>query len=100
MLWALDTFSKPMKTNETPLQPDWPNLSLSAIARHIQKDWSVKVNYAAQPYLEAMATLYSIKDNYGADSGDAIVRYFLCNATTWRGPVARAIKAELNKRLK
>jgi hypothetical protein len=42
--------------------------------------------------------LESIEDPYGADSGDMIVRYFLGNATTWRGPVARTIKAELKRR--
>ena len=32
------------------------------------------------------------------DSGRSIVRYFLGNAGTWRGDVAKAIKAELKRR--
>lgn len=74
-------------------------LSLSALAYRIKADWK-KVYFGAVPYLDALITLNSITDNYGCDSGKSIVAYFLANATTWRGPVARAIKAELNRRLK
>ena len=69
--------------------------SLSEIAREIRKDWGAKVNFAAKPYLDAMATLDSINDNYGWDSGKMIVLYFLSNASTWRGETAKRIKAEL-----
>jgi len=74
--------------------------SLSEIAAEIRKDWGAKVNFAAKPYLEAMATLQTMKDMYGADDASYIVAYFLSNATSWRGPVARQIKAELNGMLK
>lgn len=70
--------------------------SLYEIAREVRKTWP-NVNYAAKPYLQAMATLSSVKDYYGCDSGDSIVRYFLSNATTWKGEDARRIKAELKK---
>jgi len=72
---------------------------LYQIAREIRKDWK-KVNYAAEPYLDAMGSLDSIKDMYIHDSADMVVRYFLGNATTWRGEKARAIKAELKAMLK
>lgn len=39
-------------------------------------------------------------DKYGADDARGIVLYFLSNATAWRGPVARAVKAELKGMLK
>ena len=68
---------------------------LYEIAKEIRKDWGAKVNFAARPYLDAMATLTSVSDNYGWDSGDMIVRYFLSNASTWRGETAKRIKAEL-----
>jgi hypothetical protein len=42
-----------------------------------------------------MATLDSVNDNYGWDSGKMIVLYFLSNASTWRGETAKRIKAEL-----
>lgn len=68
---------------------------LHEIAAEIKKDWGAKVNFAAKPYLDAMATLDSINDNYGWDSGKMIVLYFLSNASTWRGETAKRIKAEL-----
>ena len=73
--------------------------SIASIAREIKSDWT-KPNYAAVPYLDAMMTLNSIKDNYYLDSGYSIVAYFLGNANTWRGEKARAIKAELRQILK
>ena len=71
--------------------------TLSQIARLIQQDWK-KVNYAAAPYLDAMRQLESVDATYGYDSGRSIVRYFLGNAGTWRGDVAKAVKAELKRR--
>ena len=71
---------------------------LYTIASEIRKDWK-KVNYAAKPYLEAMAGLGDINDSYGYDSGKGIVRYFLSNASTWRGDTAKRIKSELNSML-
>jgi hypothetical protein len=68
--------------------------SLREIAIEIDSDWT-KVNFAARPYLDAMKTLISIDDAYGADSARSVVLYFLSNASSWRGPVAREVKAEL-----
>lgn len=70
------------------------NRPLYAIARDIAKDWQ-KVNYAAKPYLEAMLSLNSISDRFYMDSAESVVRYFLANASSWRGEKAKAIKAEL-----
>jgi len=67
---------------------------LYQIAAEIQRDWK-KVNFAAVPYLQAMSDLSSVSDNYGFDSGSSIVNYFLANANSWRGEVARRVKAEL-----
>lgn len=69
------------------------------IAREISRKW-IPVNYAAFPYLQAMFCLENINDNYGLDSGDSIVRYFLGNAQGWRGDDAKRIKAELKSMLK
>lgn len=71
------------------------NRPLYEIARDIRKDWGSKIHFGAKPYLDAMACLNSINDNYGWDSADSIVRYFLGNASTWRGETAKAIKKEL-----
>jgi len=65
------------------------------IAREISKDWGSKVNYAAKPYLQAMFDLRDVTDMYYADPASSIIMYFLGNARSWRGPVAKAIKAEL-----
>jgi len=71
---------------------------IHTIARDIRRDWQ-RVNYAALPYLDAMACLDSPEDNYGLDDARNIVRYFLANASSWRGDVARAVKAELKAML-
>jgi hypothetical protein len=76
------------------------NRPLYEIAREIRTDWGPKVNFGARPYLDAMASLGSINDTYGADSADMIVRYFLGNAGTWRGDTAKRVKAELKGMLK
>jgi hypothetical protein len=69
---------------------------LRAIADEIWKDWGrANVNYAAKPYLEAMGSLTSVEEDYGCDSGKSIALYFLSNAGSWRGEVARRVKAEL-----
>jgi len=73
--------------------------SLQTIAREITVDWA-KVSPYAKPYLDAMHSLNSIKDNYYADSAKSVVLYFLSNAGSWRGETARRIKGELNAIIK
>ena len=73
--------------------------ALQIIADEVWADWE-NVNYAAAPYLDAMATMQSVQDNYGYDSGKSIVIYFLSNATAWRGETARRVKKELNALIK
>ena len=73
--------------------------TLDTIAREIMQDWR-KPYFGAVPYLQAMSTLTDINQPYGYDSGESIVRYFLCNASTWRGDTARRVKAELKGMLK
>ena len=77
----------------------YENMSLCGIAAIINKDWK-NVYFGAVPYLHAMECLNDINEHYGADTGSSVVAYFLANANPWRGPVAREIKKELNKRLK
>lgn len=76
---------------------------LHEIARLTRRDWGSQgkgVNYAAKPYLDAMGGMESHKENYGLDSGKSIIAYFLSNAGTWKGPTAKAVKAELKTRLR
>ncbi len=67
---------------------------LHEIASEIRRDWR-KPYFRAVPYLNAMSTLGSITENYGADSGKSIVAHFLSNAGSWKGIVARRVKSEL-----
>ena len=70
--------------------------SIASIARDVRRDWR-NVNYAARPYLDAMACLDRITDSYGADSARSVILYFLANAASWRGDTAKRIKAELKQ---
>lgn len=65
------------------------------ISAEILTDWK-KVNYAAKPYLAAMHSIDSIDSNYHCDTAKSVVLYFLSNASSWRGDVARRVKKELN----
>lgn len=73
--------------------------SLSEIAIEIKADWT-NIYFGAEPYLQALAILKTMNDKYGLDDAQSIVAYFLSNAHTWRGEVARRIKKELNKMLR
>ena len=72
---------------------------IAGLAQMIRRDWA-KVNFAAVPYLDAMGSLSSVDDRYFQDPGREIVQRFLGNAGSWRGPTAKAVKAELRRRLK
>ena len=74
-------------------------MSISHLAAFISQEWK-NVYFGAKPYLNAMYSLKSVNDNYGHDSGRSVVTYFLANAQTWRGDSARAVKKELNRRIK
>ncbi len=98
----MEQIEKPISKNiqiEETIPLDLNTMSLSQIARIIRGDWD-KINFAAVPYLNAMRELNKITDNYGYDNGASIVAYFLANASQWKGVVAKAVKLELNKRLK
>lgn len=73
--------------------------SIATIAAEIRRVWT-KPRYSAVPYLEAMSGMDRVTDAYGHDDGRSIVLYFLSNASTWRGPDAKRIKAELKDLLK
>ena len=73
--------------------------NLNHVAQEIRKCWESPY-FGAVPYLEAMLTMNHIMENYGCDSAESIVAYFLGNAQTWRGEDARRIKKELNAMLK
>ena len=73
--------------------------SLATIAREIRNNWT-KPYFGAVPYLDAMHHLDTMRDKYYYDDAQSVVLYFLANAGTWKGDVARRIKAELKTMLK
>lgn len=75
------------------------DMKLLEIAKVVRDNWE-KVNYAAEPYLQAMFELSNVSDAYFQDSGRSVVAYFLANAQSFKGAVAKAVKAELNRRIK
>ena len=80
------------------------NRTVSEIAQEILTLWNLKKwntgQLCAKPYLQAMFRITNVSDMYGQDNAADIIRYFLSNASTWRGEDAKRIKAELNKMLK
>ena len=64
------------------------------VARDIRAQWP-NVNYAAQPYLDAMLRMTTIDKPYGQDDAQSVIVYFLGNATMFRGEHARRLKQEL-----
>lgn len=71
------------------------------IAQDIQTTWKAQskngIYFGAKPYLDAMFSLEDKTSMYGMDSADSIVRYFLANASTFKGEKAKALKAELKQ---
>lgn len=71
---------------------------INEIAREIDNKWK-NIYFGARPYLNAMYSLKSIDDSYGYDSAESIIRYFLSNASSFRGEDAKRIKNELKSML-
>ena len=87
-------------TNIIPIQtPDVKGKTLPELCRIIRRDWK-NVYFGARPYVEALECLDNVNETYIMDSGKTLVLYFLANASTWRGPVAKAVKAELKALIK
>ena len=72
--------------------------NIAGLARICLRDWK-NVYFGAVPYLRAMRDLDNMQSVYGQENSRGIVLYFLSNASTWRGEVAKAVKAELKRRL-
>src|SRR5690348_6568811 len=72
--------------------------SIRVIARDIVQDYASQgkpVHPFAKPYVDAMLTMDSVGDTYGAESGEYVILYGLHNLSGWRGAKAREVKAEL-----
>ena len=71
---------------------------VNTIANEILSIWK-KPYFGAIPYLNAMQNLHTINDMYMYDDGKSIVRYFLANASTFKGEDAKRLKLELKSML-
>lgn len=84
--------------------PNTTPRKISVIAAEIREDWSLTskngVSPYALPYLNAMDEINDVHEAYYADSAASMVRYFLANATSWRGETARRVKLELKEMVK
>ena len=81
-----------------PVLPDFQKMSVQDIGQYIRRTWRSPY-FGAKPYIDAMPDINS-NGMYMFDPWTEIVAYFLANATTWRGLEAKAVKAELNRRLR
>ena len=82
---------------------DLTTLSFGEIADIIKKDWGAGLTKKYGYYDNYVAPLYSINslnDMYYFDTAFSVVSYALANYGTWKGETAKAIKKELNRRLK
>lgn len=80
------------------MERDLTTLSVAQLATLIRQEWK-NVSVHAQPYLSAMLSLQTVNDKFGLDSGKDVILYFLANASTFRGENAKALKAELKRRI-
>ena len=72
---------------------------LQGLARAVREDWDT-INPTADAYLEAIeeSGAQTPADPVGVETAEAQVCYFLEQAGGWKGPRARAVKAELRER--
>ncbi|MFA5880272.1 MAG: hypothetical protein WC860_08930 [Candidatus Margulisiibacteriota bacterium] len=75
------------------------SISVTDIAFKIMSEWDGWETSYAAGYLDAMTRIHSPKSKYIAETGDTIIRYFLCNASQFQGLKARAIKKHLKNLL-
>jgi hypothetical protein len=75
------------------------------IARGIRKNWK-KEYFGAVPYLDAMHSLETAHDDYGADTGHSVIAYGLSNMSSYSGKsvhdpeLAKVHRAQLKAHLK
>lgn len=75
--------------------------TFAEIVKEIRTLWS-KPYFGAVPYLNALGTIHSSDKDapYLFETAGDMVPYLLANMTTFRGPDAKRIKAELKEMVK
>ena len=69
-----------------------PTRTCREIADDIRANW-VGINPHANAHLVGLENVW--EDRYRWESAESLARYFLSNASGWRGEKARELKAEL-----
>jgi hypothetical protein len=84
-------------TSETP---DLSTANVQHLISLIYADWD-NVDSSAHAYLHAvdLSNCHDLDNPVGDETADIQMRHFLTHAAGWRGPTARAVKAELRRRL-
>lgn len=70
--------------------------TVAEIGEEIRRTWR-NPYFGAVPYIGALCAIETLDAPYGYDDPRGIVRYFLANASTFRGPDAKRLRAELKK---
>jgi len=75
--------------------------TFAEIAKEVRAAWK-NVYFGAEPYLTALESINSSNKSasYLFETAEDMARYFLANATYWRGSDARRIKEELKSMIK
>jgi hypothetical protein len=68
--------------------------SISEIAREIREKWK-PVHGEAEQIVDAMERINSLNDTFSAEPAIEILSRFRWAARTWKGPVAKRIKDEI-----
>lgn len=77
---------------------DIQTCTISVLFRHVKANWK-NPYFGAIPYIDALLCCSELDSVYGVETARDLIPYFLANAQTWRGDVARMIKAELKRRI-
>ncbi len=79
---------------------DLRDVDLQHLVAMIYADWET-INPSAAAYLHAIDVndCSALDDPVGNETADLQLRYFLTHAAGWHGATARAVKAELRRRL-
>ena len=83
-----------------PDQLDLSTLDLQDLVAMVYADWDY-VNPSAASYLDALDVwdCHELDDPVGNETAEIQIGYLLTHVTGWRGLTARAVKAELRRRL-
>lgn len=75
--------------------------TIAELAALVREDWK-NPYFGARTYIKAMLEIHKHDPRqvmYGDEQAVSVIKYFLANASKWRGDIARQVKAELKERV-